>query len=111
MSSCTTKMWGMSGDPLEDAVLAVGRMRPDLALPVTEIRSFLPRRAVDHLGRVTFVNREIAGHGRHSRMLEPVANTGPDTGNLENGRDVLLVVDPIEFGLEMLRNVHLHDID
>src|SRR5215813_9873596 len=111
MSNCTTKMWGISGDPLEDAVLAVGGVRPDLGLPVAEVGGFLPSRAVDHLGRVAFIDRKIARHGRHGRMLQPVASAGPDAGNLEDGRDVFLVVNPIEIGLEMLRDVHLHDID
>src|SRR5262245_48294933 len=111
MSNCTTKMWGMSGDPLEDTVLAVGRMRPNLGLPVAEIGGLLPGRAIDHLSRVTLVDREIPRHGGYGRMLQPVANAGSDAGNLEDGRDVLLVIDPIEIRLEVLRDVHLHDID
>src|SRR5208337_5215558 len=45
-----------SGDLAEDAVLAVGRVRTYLGLPLAEIGGLLPGRAVDDLGRVDLVN-------------------------------------------------------
>jgi hypothetical protein len=44
-------------------------------------------------------------------MIEPIARARPDPGHFEDGRHVVLVVDAIEFGFEMRRNVHLHDVD
>jgi hypothetical protein len=44
-------------------------------------------------------------------MFEPIAFAGPDAGDFEDGRNVVLVVDAIELGFEVLRNVHLDDID
>src|SRR5271165_4347048 len=119
MSSCTTKMWvkmfvpprAASRDFAEYAVLPVCRMRPDLRLPLAEIGGLLPGRAVDDLGRVDLVDRQIARHRRDRRMLEPIARAGPHAGDLEDRRHVILVIDAVEFRFEMLRDVHLHDID
>src|SRR5215471_10344378 len=44
-------------------------------------------------------------------MFEPITRARPHTGHFENSRDVVLVVNAIEFGFEMRRNVHLHDVD
>ena len=44
-------------------------------------------------------------------MFEPIACAGPDAGDFEDGRNVVLVVDSVELGLEMLRDIHLDDID
>src|SRR6516162_3996231 len=119
MSSCTTKTWGMmihptragSGDLAEDAVLAVRRVRPDLGFPFAEIGGLLPGRAVDDLGSVDLVDRQIARHRRDRRIFEPITGAGADPGDLEDRRHVILVIDAVEFRFEMLRDVHLHDID
>src|SRR5882724_13170763 len=119
MSSCTTKAWVMtvappwsgSGDLAEDAVLAVGRVRPDLGLPLAEVGGLLPGWAVDDLGGVDLVDRQIAGHCGDRRMVEPIARAGAHPGDLEDRRHVILVIDAIEFRFEMQRDVHLHDID
>src|SRR5262249_26066145 len=42
ISSCTTKMWAISGDPAENAVLPVRRVGPDFGLPLAEIGGLLP---------------------------------------------------------------------
>src|SRR5215472_18872450 len=87
MSSWTTKMWGISGDPAEDAVLAIGRVRPDFGLPLAEIGGFRPGGAVDDFGGVGLVDREVARHSGYGRVLEPVARTGPDARDFEDRRD------------------------
>src|SRR6266851_10280287 len=114
MSSCTTKMWVMtivpplsgSGDLLKDRVLAIGRVRPDLGLPLAEVGSLLPGRAVDDLGRIDLVDRQVARHRRDRRMLEPIARAGADPGDLEDRRHVILVIDAVEIGFEVLGDVH-----
>src|SRR5438132_14281362 len=108
MSSCTTKAWVMtvappwsgSGDLAEDRVLAIGRVRPDLGLPFAEIGGFLPGRAVDDLGGVDLVDRQIARHRRDRRMVEPVARARPHAGDLEDRRHVILVIDAGERSCE-----------
>src|SRR6516162_4412555 len=112
MSSCTTKMWGMvmvlprgrSGDLAEDAVLAVCRVRPDLGLPFAEIRGLLPGRALDDLGPVDLVDRQIARHRRDRRIFEAIARAGPHSGDLEDRRHMILVIDAVEFRLKVLRD-------
>src|SRR5215831_6066835 len=111
MSSCTAKMWGISGDPPENAVLPVCRVRPDLRLPLAEIGGFRPGGAVDDFSGISLVDRQVARHTRDGRMFEPIARAGSDARDLEDRRDVVLVVDAVEFGLEMLRDIHLDDID
>src|ERR1700737_1771273 len=106
MSSCTTKAWVMtvapprsgSGDLAEDAVLAVGRVRPDLGLPLAEVGSLLPGGAGDDFGGGDLIDREITGHRRDRRMIEPIARAGADPGDLEDRRHVILVIDGVEFG-------------
>jgi hypothetical protein len=44
-------------------------------------------------------------------VFEPIACAGLNAGDFEDGRDVVLVVDPVELGFEVLRDVHLDDID
>src|SRR5262249_54043724 len=87
------------------------RVRPNLGLPLAEVRRLLPGRTVDDLGGVDLVDRQISRHRRDRRMLEPIARAGPHPGYLEDRRYMILVIDAVEFRLEMLRDVHLHDID
>ena len=100
-----------SGGPLEYAVPAVCRVRPDLRLPFARIGGFGPGRAVDHRGIVDLVDRQIARDAGHRRMVEPIARAGPHARHLEDRRHVILVVDAVELGFERRRNIHLHDID
>src|SRR5277367_6972814 len=119
MSSWTTKIWLILAAPIrlgsgnlpEHAMLTVGRVRSDLGLPFAEIGGFGPGRTVDHLGAVALVDRQIARHRWHGRVVEPISHARPNSGDLEDCRHVVLVVNPVEFGLELSRNVHLHDID
>src|SRR6267378_2098496 len=97
MSSCTTKAWVMtvappwsrSGDLAEDAVLAVGRVRPDLGLPLAEVGSLLPGRAVDDLGGVDLVDRQVTRHCGDRRVVEPIARARADPGDFEDRRHVI----------------------
>src|SRR6516164_8980292 len=119
MSSCTTKMWvttivppwAGSSNLAEDAMLPVCRVRPDLGLPFSEVGRFLPGRAVDDLGPIDLVDRQISRHRRNRRMFEPIARARADPGDLEDGRHVVLVKDGFKSRLEVLRNALLHDKD
>src|SRR5262249_34386872 len=84
---------------------------PDPGLPFAEIGGLGPGRAVDDLRLVHFVDRQIARHSVVGRAFEAVAPTAPDARNLEDGWHVIGVVDAVEFGLELGRDVHLHNIE
>jgi hypothetical protein len=44
-------------------------------------------------------------------MFEPITCAGPDPRDFEDGRNVVLVVNPVEFGLEVLRDIHLNNVN
>src|ERR1700740_3601109 len=75
-SSCS------SADALEDAVMATGQMRADFGRPVAKTSSFLPIRTLEHIGRIDLVDRQVALHAGHGRVLEAIARCGADARHL-----------------------------
>jgi hypothetical protein len=43
-------------------------------------------------------------------MFEPIACARFDPGDFEDRRHVVLIINAIEIGIEMLRDVHLNDV-
>src|SRR5437667_9309153 len=97
MMATTWIMFPLSGDALKDAVMAARGVWADLGRPVAKAAGFLPGRALQHTGRVELVDRQIALHAGHCRVLEPIACGGADARHLGKQREVPGVVDAVEF--------------
>src|SRR5437879_152435 len=107
-------MWIMffpfsSGDALKDAMMAASRQRPDLCRPVAIGAGLLPGGTLQHSGRVELVDRQIALHAGHRRMLEPITRRRAHPRHLRQHRKMLGVVDPVELGLVFGGDIELHD--
>src|SRR6266567_3541706 len=100
-----------SGDAFEDAVVAARRQWTDLCRPVAIASGLLPGRALQHVGRVELISRQVALHSGHRRVLEPIARRRADAGHLRQHWKMLGVVDAVELGLVLGRDVQLHDKD
>src|SRR6516225_6787662 len=99
------------GNAFENAVVAAGQQWADLCRPATKVARLLPCRAFQDIGRVELVNRQILLHPWHSRMFELIARARADTGHFGQHREMLGIIDPVEFGLVFRRDVQLHDKD
>src|SRR5262249_36159763 len=100
-----------SGDALEDGVMTAGGKRPDLGGPVAIGSSLRPGGALQYIGRVEFVDRQVALHVRNRRMLEPGASRRTHAGHRRQHRKMLGVVGAVELGLVLGWDVELYDKD
>src|SRR5690242_4947588 len=100
-----------SGDAFKDAVVAARQERADLGHPVAVSPGLFPGRAFQHVGGIELVDCEVLLHPRHGRVLEPVSRRRAHPRHFRQHRKMLGVVDPVELGLVLGRDVELNDKD
>src|SRR5262245_35409870 len=88
----------------DDVALVVG-VRPDFRLPAPDVRRIVPELRHRERGVLDFIGAEVA---RLAGVRGPVAHGVDGSGELEQKRQVLVVVELVEEGLAMALDVH-HD--
>src|SRR5215470_10730331 len=88
----------------DDVALVVG-VRPHFRLPAPDVRRVVPELRHRQGGVLDLVGAEIA---RLARISRPIADRIDGAGQLEQERQVLVVVEIVEEGLAMTLDVHHH---
>src|SRR5215470_14792209 len=88
----------------DDVALVVG-VRPHFRLPAPDVRRVVPRLRHRQGGVLDFVGAEVAWL---ARIRRPIADCIDGAGQLEQERQVLVVVEIVEEGLAMPFDVHHH---
>src|SRR5206468_12732187 len=94
---------GVAADPFVPGRVPVQGVRTDLSGPPSGLARLLPRGAVQDVEPVELVRREVAWLGRRGL---PIARGAADAGHPAQIRGVLAVVDLVEGGLVVVRDVH-----
>src|SRR5207237_4938092 len=76
-----------SDDAFENAVMAAGQLRSNLRRPIAKGSRLFPGRALQDVGRIQLVNRQIALHARHRRALHTAARRRAHTAPLQEHRE------------------------
>src|SRR5882724_7944333 len=92
-------------DALADDVALVGGVRPHFGLPASDVRGVVPELRHRQGGVLDLVGAQIAGL---AGVRRPVAHGVDGSGQLEQERQVLVVVQVVEESFAMALDVH-HD--